>query len=97
MKFVILKFLLLLIYNFSLIQLAKYIPAIEKKNFRKIIKPENENNTSLKENSIDPSIIFEIQKEGLDNSERFNFDNIILNLSTIENKIKSFKNKLESN
>ena len=97
MKSVILNFLFVLIYNFPLIKLASFNPSTEKKNFRNLMKTTTENITILNSNQIQPLNIFDIQTEETDNSEKFNFDNIILNLSTIENKIKSFKNKLESN
>lgn len=96
MKSVILNFLFVLVYNFPLIKLATFNPSAEKKNFRNLMKTTPENITAAETLQIEPLDIFDIQTEETDNSERFNFDNIILNLSTIENKIKSFKNKLES-
>jgi hypothetical protein len=96
MKSVILNFLFVLIYNLPLIKLASNIPGTEKKNFRNSMKSNNENSSSIQTNHSEPLNVFDVQTEDIDNTERFNFDNIILNLSTIENKIKSFKNKLES-
>lgn len=97
MKSVILKFLFVLIYNFPLIKFASFNPSTEKKNFRNLMKTTTENTTIPNAHQVEPLNIFDVQTEEIDNSEKFNFDNIILNLSSIENKIKSFKNKLESN
>jgi len=86
-----------LISNFPLIKLASFPGAENKILKRNLMKTTNENlAASPQMNEIDSLNIFNVQTEEADRSARFNFENIILNLSIIENKIKSFKNKLES-
>ena len=94
MKSVILKVILVLISKISLIQLAENETKKDKKNFRNFIK-DNHNKTNSDRIS-DVNIFESSEEKDNDKKEKFNFDNIILNLSIIENKIKSFKNKLES-
>lgn len=96
MKSVILNFLFVLVYNFKVIKITSFDPSAERKNFRNLMKIATENLTTADSNQIEPLNVFDVQTEEIDNNERFNFDNIVLNLRTIENKIKSFKNKLES-
>lgn len=99
MKSVILKLMLLFVTGLSLVKLSsdtdKNIKNQQRKNLRNFIKNNNSNNNStLAKDDYNPFEILKDQEE--DTKEKFNLDSIILNLSIIENKIKCFKNKLES-
>ncbi len=95
MKFVYFKILLVINLIIYLTKPANCKVTQEKKEFIDIINLQK--NSNLKKNKEKSLGIFpdDSTKENF-NKEKFNFNNIILNLSIIENKIKSFKNKLES-
>ena len=92
MKSVIFKFILVFICKISLIKLDDNNLISQKKYLRKSIK-ESINGTEDKNNTL---IINDIGLEKFKNFAKIDFDNIILNLRIIENKIKTFKQKLES-
>jgi len=97
MKLFILKIVLVIIYYFSSVKPNELNSAYEKKNIKNLIKDtRNKTIDNEKKEKINNVFIVTETQENNNNSEHFNFDNIILNLSIIENKIKSFKKKLES-
>lgn len=91
MKLYYFKFIFLVLCKISLVLLAEYKPNPNKRYLRNIFKEKMINSSNSLENN---DLIIDENSKNIE-KEKFNFDNVLLNLRIIENKIKSFKNKLE--